>query len=321
MNYSIATIPLFQELEKSRNIFLAGMGGGFDIYSGIPLYFALKAMGKNVILGNFSFTWLDETNAEKVFPFCYNVESSHKDLSGRAYFPEQILQQWFEEQGESPILYAFERTGAKPLTEAYQFIKEKHNIDTLLLVDGGTDSLMFGDEDGLGTPQEDMCSMAAAVGSGISNQYLASIGFGIDHFHGVSHFRFLENVATLTKESGYLGLFQLTKEMTEAEKYMDAVDFSNKNMSSRPSIVANSIKSALEGEYGDYHATPRTQGSKLWINPLMSIYWCFNLQALAKKVHYLDRVKDTLTMGEFNRELSIYRDSLEKVRPPIQLPI
>lgn len=321
MNYSLAKIPLFQALEKSNNIFLAGMGGGFDIYAGIPLYFALKGMGKNVILGNFSFTWLDETDAEKVFPFCYNIESFNKDLSGRDYFPEQILKLWFEQEGESPLLYAFERTGAKPLTKAYQFIKEKHNIDTLLLVDGGTDSLMFGDEEGLGTPQEDMCSMAAAVGSGIPNQYLASIGFGIDHFHGVSHFRFLENVAALAKESGYLGLFQLTKEMVEAKKYMDAVEFSNRNMPSRPSIVSNSIKSALEGAYGDYHSTARTKGSKLWINPLMSIYWCFNLRALAEKVHYLDQVKDTLTMGEFNKELSAYRDALEKVRPNIQLPI
>jgi len=46
MDYSIAKIPLFQELEDSQNILLAGCGGGFDIYTGIPLYFALKKLGK-----------------------------------------------------------------------------------------------------------------------------------------------------------------------------------------------------------------------------------------------------------------------------------
>jgi len=91
MSYSINQIPLFEELKESKTILLAGAGGGFDIFSGIPLYFNLKKQGKKVILANFSFTWLAETTAEKIFPYCYKIRSSDRDLSGRNYFPEKYL--------------------------------------------------------------------------------------------------------------------------------------------------------------------------------------------------------------------------------------
>lgn len=278
-------------------------------------------MGKEVILANFSFTWLDETTAEQVCPYCYQIRATDKDLSGRNYFPEQCLKMWLDLQEEEVPLYAFERIGVQPLKKAYQYLIKKHQVDTIILVDGGTDSLMFGDEDGLGTPQEDLCSMAAVYRSGVKQQFLLSIGFGIDHFHGVSHFRFLENVAELAKDGGYLGLFQLTKEMPEAQQYQSAVAFANQRMPERPSIVSNSIVSALEGAYGDYHKTNRTEGSELWINPLMTIYWCFELRAVMKKIKYYEYIKQSKTIGEFNQGLSEYRNSLTVLREKRQLPI
>lgn len=321
MKYTIAQIPLFQELEKSNNVLISGMGGGFDIFSAIPLYFAAKKLGKNIIIGNLSFTWLNETNAKCVFPFCYEIKSKDEDASGRNYFPEKYLKKWFEEQNEEVPVFAFDRVSAKPLTDCYKFLKNKFNIDTVLLVDGGTDSIMFGDEEALGTPQEDMSSLAAVHDSGIKNKLLASIGFGIDHFHGVSHFRFLENVAALAKENGYLGLCQLTKEMEEASKFIQAINYVNDKMPHHPSIVANSIKSALEGEYGNYHATHRTHGSELWINPLMTIYWCFEINALAAKIQYLEAIKCSESIGEFNQKLTAYRKQLKELRVNKKIPI
>lgn len=321
MNYTINQIPIFEELKESESILIAGAGGGFDIFSGIPLYFNLKSQGKKVVLANFSFTWLVDTNSEEVFPFCYKIKTGDIDLSGRNYFPESYLKSWMDLQGEDVEIYGFERTGVNPLKEAYKYLIKEHNIDTVLLVDGGTDSLMFGDEDGLGTPQEDMCSMAAVYQSGIKKQYLLSVGFGIDHFHGVSHFRFLENVAEIAKDGGYLGTFQITKEMKEAEKYIDAVKFSNEKMKGKESIVSNSIVSALDGEYGDHHRTIRTIGSELWINPLMTIYWCFTLERVMKKIKYYDRIKDGNSIGEFNGQLSKYRSELKELREKKGIPI
>ena len=48
--------PLLEALEGVDRILLAGCGGGYDVFSGLPLYFALKQAGKTVFLSNFTFT-------------------------------------------------------------------------------------------------------------------------------------------------------------------------------------------------------------------------------------------------------------------------
>lgn len=321
MSKHLHQIALFEQLADSQRILLAGAGGGFDIFSGIPLYFNLVAQGKEVVLANFSFTWLEETTAKEVFPFCYEIKGSDQDLSQRNYFPEKYLKLFLALQGQIPHIYAFNRTGVNPLKAAYRHLIDLHQIDTVILVDGGTDSLMFGDEEGLGTPQEDICSMAAVYRTGIKKQFLVSLGFGIDHFHGVSHFHFLENVASLAQDGGYLGLFQMTKEMPEAQQYLEAIRFANTKMPGMESIVSNSIASALEGHYGDQHATLRTRGSELWINPLMTIFWCFDLRKVIQKNYYFDLIRNTNTIGELNGQLAQYRSQLKAYRPKRQLPI
>ena len=315
------SIPLFDQLEDCQNILLAGAGGGFDIYCGIPLYFSLKEQGKNVLLANFSFTWLDKTTAKLVHPYCYEVGPGSRDLSGRDYFPEKHLSAWFATQGEYVMVYSFARTGIKPLKKAYQYLIDRFKIDAIVLVDGGTDSLMFGDEEGLGTPQEDVCSMSAVYQTSIKKQFLVCLGFGVDDYHGVSHFRFLENVATLSRVGGYLGAFTLLAEMEEAKKYKEALEYANKRMEKRESIVSNSIISALDGEYGDYHRTNRTRGSTLWINPLMTMYWAFDLRKLMPFNQYYPSIKQTKTIGELNHALIEYRRQLPSLRENKKLSI
>lgn len=319
---SLDKIAFFQELADAKNILIAGAGGGFDIYAGIPLYLNLRAQGKAVVLANYSFTWLNETTSKQVTDYCFEIQAHDHDLSRRNYFPEKYLKQWLGINGLDTQVYAFDRIGVQPLRDAYKFLIKHHQIDAVILVDGGTDSLMLGDEEGLGTPQEDICSMAAVYRSGIKQQFLVSIGFGIDHFHGVSHYHFLENVAELIRDGGYLGLFQVAKEMDEGQKYFSAVAFANKRMPERESIVSNSILSAVKGEYGDFHQTSRTEGSKLWINPLMSIYWCFDLRSVIKKNKYYEYIEDTNTIGELNGQLSKYRNEVaDSIRQKQSLPI
>jgi hypothetical protein len=89
-------------------------------------------------------------------------------------------------------VYAFAKSGIRPLREAYQFIIDRRAIDAVLLVDGGTDSVLFGDEPGLGTAVEDAISMTAACAAAGGEVMLAAIGFGIDHHHGVSHYTILK---------------------------------------------------------------------------------------------------------------------------------
>ncbi|MEM6394837.1 MAG: DUF1152 domain-containing protein [Bacteroidota bacterium] len=319
--HHIDQAPFFTQIQNSKRILLAGAGGGFDIYSGIPIYKRLVNMGKQVVLANFSFTLLEETTTKEVYPNCHIVKSGDSDYSGRGYFPEKILYSFLVTQGIETEIYGLRRLGVKPTTSSYRYLVKKHNIDTLVLVDGGTDSFMFGDEEGLGTPQEDVCSMISAFRSGAKKQFLISLGFGVDHFHGVSHYRFLENVAELMKNEGFLGVIQLLPQMEESRLFQELVDYANSRMKGKESIVANSVLSAIQGEYGDVHRTNRTEGSELWINPLMAMYWAFDLRKVVKNIKYYDYVKDSKSIGDINTGISAYRRQVDTFREKRQIPI
>jgi shikimate 5-dehydrogenase len=83
--FNLNTLPFFDQIKDSETILLAGAGGGFDIYAGIPIYYALKNMGKKVVIANYSFTWLSDTNAKVDFPHCYEIRSNNIDRTGRNY--------------------------------------------------------------------------------------------------------------------------------------------------------------------------------------------------------------------------------------------
>ena len=297
--------PLLTELAASDRILIAGAGGGFDIFSGLPLYFHLKNQGKEVFLANLSFTDLSRSTGRIIGASAAMISA---DSDGpKTYFPERYLCEWFREQGEEVEICCFLRTGPALVREGYENLCAKLNIDCVVLVDGGTDSLMRGDEVGLGTPQEDIASIAAVHSLDVPRKFLVCLGFGIDTFHGVNHFQFLEAVAALTKSGHFLGAFSLLNEMEEVQRYQDAYSYVQERMSGHPSIVSTSIISAINGEYGDYHATHRTKGGKLWINPLMTLYWCFWLDGVAERCLYLDEIKDVEGYMELTQKIGAVR--------------
>jgi hypothetical protein len=295
MMMQLLNLPLFSELNTAETILLAGAGGGFDIFCGLPLYFSLKAMGKTVYLANLSFSNLPDDEM-RLSPSLLKVTADTP--CPRNYFPERHLATWFRQQGEETPIYCFERTGFKPLLASYQALVKELDVDTIVLIDGGTDSLMKGDEIGLGTPHEDIASIAAIDELTCARKLMVCLGFGIDRYHGVCHAHVLAGIAELIQSGGFLGTFSLLQEMPEVQKYKAASEYVFQAMPNDISIVTSSILSALAGNYGDYHATPRTKGSKLWINPLMSLYWCFRLPQVARRIIYLDLVKQTNTYSD-----------------------
>ncbi|MEK7486694.1 MAG: DUF1152 domain-containing protein [Planctomycetota bacterium] len=310
-------IPFCTQIKQYQRILIAGAGGGFDIFSGLPLYFALKALGKDLILANLSFTSLEKTNAKLVHPKCWEVT----DLSqGSEYFPEHHLCYWFSRRGTPiPSLYAFDGgSGVVPLLESYRWLVNQFQIEAIILVDGGTDSLMCGNEVSLGSPTEDVTSIAAVSQLNLPS-YLLCLGFGVDFFHGISHAQCFEAIADLAKSGGYLGAYSLVPPMPGVAEYRDAVEYLN-NVQPQQSIVCNSIFSALEGQYGDHHRIRRTRGSKLWINPLMSIYWCFSLAIVAKRLLFFDKIQFTLTWAETMTRIGEFRKSITP-KPWESIPI
>lgn len=272
--------PYQLQLEKTQRVLIAGAGGGFDIFCGLPLYFALKKAGKQVHLANLSFTQLNNFAGDWVTETMMRVTASIQVVT-KQYFPEYYLCQWFQTiKQESIPIYAFSRTGATPLRHNYEWLIQELNLDTIILVDGGTDSLMRGDEDGLGTPEEDFVSLTAVSALAIHQKLLVCLGFGVDYYHGVSNDLTFEAIAHLTKQNAFLGSQSLLGQMPEVEQYYHACKYVFEKMET--SIVSSSILAAIAGEYGNYHSTQRTKGSPLWINPLMPIYWFFLLDKVAE---------------------------------------
>lgn len=320
MKMEMLKLPFFERLESSERILLAGAGGGFDIFCGLPLYFALRAAGKEVHLANLSFSALSATKAKRLSSALFKVDADTEHALD--YFPEAFLSSWLRnvEKVEAPI-YCFEQSGVQPIAMAYKTLVEKLDLDTVILVDGGTDSLMRGDEISLGTPQEDIASIAAVALVQVRQKFLACLGVGVDSFHGVCHSYFFEAVAEIAKQGGYLGALSLTRDMPEVTKYRDASRAVFQRMPSQPSIVNTSILDAIDGNFGNYHSTDKTSGGELWINPMMPLYWFFNVEQVAGRILYLDWITGSENIRELGTSIENFRKQCRPVRTWKNIPI
>jgi hypothetical protein len=255
---SLSRLPLFDRLRDARSVLVAGAGGGFDIYAGLSLAFALEAEGKDVHLANLSFSSL----ADPDFWIAPGLASVGPDsLGDDDYFPERTLARWLTAHNRPQPIYAFAATGVKPLRSIYTTLADKLGLDAVILVDGGTDILMRGDEARIGTPEEDMASLAALHGlEDIPIRILASVGFGIEAHHGVNHVQVLENIAGLIRAGSYLGAFSIPPDSPEGRSYVDAVADAAAATPAGPSIVnGHRIRRAVQQPAHEHllHLRPR----------------------------------------------------------------
>lgn len=308
---------ILTDLENSSRVLISGAGGGFDIFAGLPLYFWLKSKGKDVVLANLSFTELDLCEGFRPIPEILAVTAETTGPS--SYFPELLLLRWLKDHGYQHPIYAIRREGTAGVSAAYRWLWETIIPDTIILVDGGTDILMRGDEAGLGTPQEDIASLAAvsALEQAV-RRYVICLGFGVDTFHGVCHAHFLENVAALTE--AYLGSWSLLADSPEFRFYEAACGYVHDRMPRRKSIVNSSIIASANGWFGDRHPTDRTAGSPLFLNPLMSQYWAFDLPAVAARNLYLGHIRETGSYHDLSFAIEMFRARLPMQREWRDIP-
>ncbi|MFB9733653.1 DUF1152 domain-containing protein [Streptomyces thermocoprophilus] len=313
--------PFFTVLREARSVLVAGAGGGFDIYAGLPLALALRDAGKEVHLANLSFTDLHGLSPDHWVAPDVAAITPHTAARGD-YFPERTLAVWLHEQNLPSTVHAFPRTGAAPLRAAYRaLVDHLGGVEAVVLVDGGTDILLRGDEHGLGTPEEDMTSLAAVDAlTDVPRRLVVSLGFGVDAYHGVNHAHVLENLAALDRDGAYLGAFSLPRDSAEGTRYLDAVAHAQRHTPSHPSIVNGSIAAAVRGEFGDVRFTERTRGSELFINPLMALYFCVDAPALARRNLYLDRIADTVLMRQVASRIAEFREEITRARQPRVFP-
>ncbi|BCJ40863.1 hypothetical protein GCM10010168_48380 [Actinoplanes ianthinogenes] len=304
--HELAVPPLFAALAPARRILIAGAGGGFDVYAGLPLALSLRARGAEVHLASLSFSELELVDRESWIAD-HVVAVTPASTSPDWYFPEGTLAKWLAAHDMPATVYAFPPLGVQTLREAYRHVIERHDIDAVVLVDGGTDILCRGDENALGTPVEDVTSLGAVAGIDLPVKLVTCLGWGIDAYHGVNHVQILENLAALDREGGYLGALSIPGDSREAVLYRDAVADAQAATPDRPSIVNGQIAAATSGLFGDVQFTRRTSGSALFVNPLMAMYFTVDLDKLAARCLYLDRLENTVGRRQVISRIEAFR--------------
>lgn len=304
------TWPLLDHLHGAERVLIAGAGGGFDLYSGLPLAFALEARGHSVHLANLTFAPFHPRHRQHFQEGgLLAVDADSLKLGG--YAPERDLCAWYrEELGREQQVWIIPRMGYWPVFATYQALVEELRPDAVVLVDGGTDSLLRGDEETLGTPEEDLTSLVAVHDlEGIDKKALVCLGFGVDAFHGVCGAHLLEAWAALTQAGASLGVLGLTPEMEEVGLYVRAVDWVQERTDHK-SIVCASVSDGIRGHFGDHHSTQRTAGTRLFINPLMSLAWATMLNPLVQRGYYAGAVRYTRTWGDVRAGIQMVRKVL-----------
>ena len=260
----------------NRNILLAGAGGGWDIYGGLPLLHEWRGTNK-IVLANFSAL----------------VEGFDVRPANAADHPEGKL----AEVVNMPV-YVFGKAGFRTLKAGYEKLLKEHHIDTIILVDGGVDSLMRGDEEGCGTIFQDTISVGVVDSLDVPTKILACVGFGTETEEGVCHYRALENIAALTKDGGFLGACALTANM-EAFQFYEEICGKVAAQTKSQSHIHSRIIPAVHGDFGQYgDIFDILSDMPPFVSPLAPIYWFFDVAAVARRSLLISAFANTETFAQ-----------------------
>jgi len=276
----------------SKNIMFVGLGGGFDIFGAIPLWMHLnKWVDKNFVFVNYNIA------AKKFMDL--RVEDG--------IYPESLFK-WIEQ----PV-YTLPPSGVKNQVKFFEAIIEEHQVDTIIGIDGGVDSLMHGDEKNCGTILEDFTTLAAIDEFKIPSKCVVCCGFGTESEEGLCHYLILENMAQLVSQNAFLGCCSLTSDMEEFKIYKRICEATWNN--GRKSHIHTKVISAILGKFGKQNfyegIESNTVGDKAkeeFITPLMSIFWFFDFDAVVKNNKLIPELKAGATRTD---SLLIYRQFLD----------
>ena len=311
-------LPIWEQLEDRQNILIAGAGGGFDIFAGIPLYFALRDAGKTVHLANYSFSQIDLIeNLTNPIVLEEDILIGAKGIVSTPlpYYPEGYLAQWFYEIEEEEVtVWAFRKLGVAPIADAYKKLVKHLKVDAIILIDGGVDSLMRGDEIGTGTFLEDSVSLASIDDLDIPTKILACIGMGTEIEEGVSNYLALQNMASLIKQGAFYGSCSLSNNMYETQKYEQACRYVFEQDVHVKSRINTRIIPAMNGEFGNHEMYPEDghRTPSLFISPIMSIYWFFDANTVIENNLVINLIKRTMTFSEVLRMYPLIGNSVVK---------
>jgi hypothetical protein len=308
-------LPAFDRLREARSVLLLGAGGGYDILGAVPLLVALRGLGKTVHLGGVSFTSLDslprcQPDEAHACLFAVRGDSAVSDR----YCPESWLARWLEEGGQDQPVWALAKVGVKPLRAALADLVARLGADAVVLVDGGVDILLRGDETSIGTPAEDLTSLCAVSGLAVPTRLIMCLGFGAELRDGIPHAQVLERVAELQARGGFLGAVSLDRQTRPGAAYLEALGYvSEGQRGQRGSHVQATVRAAMSGQFGG--KDPET-----WVSPLTALCWFFSLPEVAGSHLFLSHLEATDSIWDVTTRVRGCRSTLA-VRERSSIPL
>ena len=299
------------QLYEYGNIMIGGCGGGYDIYTSIPIYLDLLKRGHNITMTNVTFTNIDvlQTYPQVMKGLWVVTAESAKMIKG--FHPELSLSIALLKRGISQSIYCVSRSASmEDLCNIYDYIIKKHSIEAILVADGGYDSLLSGTEEELGTPVEDMMTLSS-IHTMIQRYklpaYVSSLGLHLEH--EIRETDMFESITRLSAHGGLLDCIFLQKDQPHVREYMNIV------MECQPenTIINSQIVAALEGHYGNYYhpAIRHRVGSiPTNINYLTHTMHIFNLEHIVAQNKYIHLIKNGKSDKEVDEIIKDYRSKI-----------
>ncbi len=311
------TQPLTASLAGAKRVLVTGAGGGYDVVCGLPLFLELAEEGYEVHLGSLSSTPLNDV-AGAIWHTDTLLEVTARS-SRPSYFPEGWLTRWLaERRGIDRPLWCFPASGVRPYAQSLSYLVERLRLDAVIVVDGGVDSLLRGDEHSLASPLEDALTLAAVSQVEGLQTVLAVTAFGAERLDGIRHAQVLARIADLTRADALLGVTTLLATAPEGALFRDAAEYIlARQPQMHQSVVVASLLSALRGDFGEVAVTPQAENTRVWVSPLMPLYWFFDLPEVARQNLYLPRLLTTTTFPEAADRLHLFMKTRPKRGPEV----
>jgi hypothetical protein len=308
-------IPAYDRLRAANSILLFGAGGGYDILGCVPLLAALSALGKRVTLAGVTFSSLGgrpDTTADATHSCLLAVGG--EAATETIYCPEAWLARWLSGRRLGDSIWVVSKVGVRPLRAAMAYLVEKVSADAVVLVDGGVDILLKGDETSVGTPTEDLASLCALSGLDVPARMIMCLGFGSELRDGIPHAQVLERISELARLGGYLGAVSLHPQSAEGAAYLEALHFVQAGQTQqRGSHVQGTVAAAMAGTFGG-----ATQDQ--WVSPLSTLCWFFSVPEVAQSHLFLGRLEQTDSIWDVTALIRGCRKNLP-IRPRTDIPL
>lgn len=230
------------DLTVDTKTLVLGIGGGYDLYTALPWYLSLTPEQQSLcVLANYSFAEDLHQNSQYIVPIDSSVTRTEKNKS---YFPEHDLAKFL-----NSTVYAIRLIPCPLLINELKTFTQTHQIKQIYMFDGGTDSILFGDETLWGSPLEDSQTVLACYKLDLPCRLFVS-ALNIDDCDTQGYLRHW-------KSSNNSNKFKLGPELKGWDQYVRIVQSLE-----YPSIIQESIIAAGQGHRGEYR-NPRIYPSRI----------------------------------------------------------